>query len=191
MLGKPDSFLTRVDSCSQIAQLRYMPTLPSTYVFAFLSTLLLLGGCSSRAARDAPARTVAKVSSTQVAAANAILFRALALVGTPYRYGGNTPEGGFDCSGLVGYVFNDAAGISLPRSSRSIAALPSKAIKRDQLRSGDLVLFASGKQISHVGIYVGENRFVHAPNSGGTVRLDRLDARGWNNTFSHGQRLIN
>lgn len=168
-----------------------MPTSSRIHLLAIFSTLLLLGGCSSRAPRDAPVRTAGKTSSTQIAAANAVLFRALALVGTPYRYGGNTPEGGFDCSGLVGYVFNDAAGISLPRTSRSIAALPSKAIKRDQLRSGDLVLFGSGKQISHVGIYVGENRFVHAPNSGGTVRLDRLDARGWNNTFSHGQRLIN
>ncbi len=160
-------------------------------LLAFFSALIMISGCGSRAPREAPARTAGKSSSTQVAAANAVLFRALALVGTPYRYGGNTPEGGFDCSGLVGYVFNDAAGISLPRTSRSIAAVPSKTIKRDQLRSGDLVLFASGKQISHVGIYVGENRFVHAPNSGGTVRLDHLDARGWSNTFSHGQRLIN
>ena len=122
--------------------------------------------------------------------ANAVLFRALALVGTPYRYGGNTPESGFDCSGLVGYVFRDATGMRLPRSSAELGAMRRPEISRQNLRSGDLVLFSSGRKISHVGIYVGEGRFVHAPNSGGTVRLDRLDAPGWRETFRMGKRLI-
>ena len=122
--------------------------------------------------------------------ANAVLFRALALVGTRYRYGGNTPESGFDCSGLVGYVFRDAAGIGLPRTSAELGTLDQPEVSRERLRGGDLVLFASGRRVSHVGIYVGNGRFVHAPNSGGTVRLDSLDAPGWRKLFRSGKRVI-
>lgn len=123
--------------------------------------------------------------------ANAVLFRAMSLVGTPYRYGGNTPESGFDCSGLVGYVFRDAAGIALPRTSSAIGDLRSRDVPLKRLQSGDLVLFAASRSISHVGIYVGNGRFVHAPNRGGTVRLDRLDGPGWKDTFRTGKRVIN
>ncbi|EPN49505.1 lipoprotein, partial [Pseudomonas syringae pv. actinidiae ICMP 19096] len=98
-----------------------------------------------------------------------VLFRALGLVGTPYRWGGNTPDSGFDCSGLIGYVYRDAAGISLPRSTREMIVMGVPNIRREQLQSGDLVFFATsgGSQVSHAGIYVGEGRFVHAPATGG------------------------
>jgi cell wall-associated NlpC family hydrolase len=129
-------------------------------------------------------------SESAAGLANAVLFRAMSLVGTPYRYGGNSPDAGFDCSGLVGYVFRDAAGIRLPRTSADIGKLKRPSISLSHLRSGDLVLFAAHRSISHVGIYVGNGRFVHAPNSGGTVRLDRLDAPGWKETFQSGKRLI-
>ena len=119
-----------------------------------------------------------------------MLFRAIALVGTPYHYGGNTPEGGFDCSGLVGYVFRDAAGVSLPRTSAEMGDVDARRLDRDQLQAGDLVFFAEGRHISHVGIYVGELRFVHAPNSGGTVRLDRLDTPWWSAHFVYGKRVL-
>ena len=161
---------------------------------ARLATLpiLLLAACGHAPPRDdPPAHPAPSLTGTQrTHLANAVLFRALALVGTPYRYGGNTPEGGFDCSGLVGYVFRDAAGISLPRTSAAIGALPGPRVDDDALRAGDLVLFGDRRTITHVGIYVGERRFVHAPNSGGTVRLDSLDAGGWRETFRHGQRVI-
>ncbi len=123
--------------------------------------------------------------------ANAVLFRAMSLVGTPYHYGGNSPQSGFDCSGLVGYVFRDAAGISLPRTSAAMADLRAQDVPLKRLQGGDLVLFAAGRRISHVGIYVGNGRFVHAPNSGGTVRLDQLDAPGWKESFRTGKRVIN
>ena len=123
-------------------------------------------------------------------AANDILFRAIGLVGTPYRYGGNTPEGGFDCSGLVGYVFRDAAGINLPRTSDEISRLEAPDVRRDDLESGDIVLFSQrGRTVTHVGIYVGAGRFVHAPNEGGTVRLDALDDTYWKDHFSGAKRL--
>lgn len=163
--------------------------------FARLAILVLifLCGCGKDATRpDASAGTsgLTPVATKTTAAANAVLFRALALVGTPYRYGGNTPESGFDCSGLVGYVFNDAAGVKLPRTSASLGELDRPEVSRSRLQSGDLVLFASGRKISHVGIYVGEGRFVHAPNSGGTVRLDSLDSPGWRETFRSGKRVL-
>ena len=151
--------------------------------------LTACGHAPQRAPQQATHRSPMPAAE-HTAAANAVLFRALALVGTPYRFGGNTPEGGFDCSGLVGYVFRDAAGIALPRTSADIGAMTLPRVAEGALRGGDLVLFASGRRVHHVGIYVGQRRFVHAPNSGGTVRLDSLDDHGWRETFSHGQRVI-
>ena len=117
-------------------------------------------------------------------------MRAISLVGTPYRYGGNTPEGGFDCSGLVGYVFRDMLQMQLPRTTRELAALQGPRIAQETLNSGDLVFFASNGTVTHVGIYVGEGRFVHAPSTGGTVRLDRLDAPWWKSRYSGARRLL-
>ena len=130
------------------------------------------------------------VAPADPAKANAVLMRAISLVGTPYRYGGNTPEGGFDCSGLVGYVFRDMLDLKLPRTTRELAALQGPRIRPDRLASGDLVFFGDGGSISHVGIYVGEGRFVHAPSTGGTVRLDRLDGHWWRDHYSGARRLL-
>ena len=122
---------------------------------------------------------------------NDVLMRAIGLVGTPYRYGGNTPEGGFDCSGLVGFVFRDAAGVALPRSTRELIDIPAPAIDRDRLLPGDLVYFnPAGGRVSHIGIYVGEGRFVHAPSRGGTVRLDALGSDYWNRHYVGAKRVL-
>mgnify|MGYP003587146053 CR=1 FL=1 len=149
---------------------------------AAATTVLLLSGCgttrspsssSSSAMHRAPV-----VSPLTDAQADDIAIHALGLVGTPYRYGGNTPGGGFDCSGLIGYVYQSRAGTPPPRT---VAQLDQwgQPVAGEALRTGDLVLFGRGRSPSHAGIYVGEGRFVHAPSSGGTVRLDRLDARHW------------
>lgn len=134
-----------------------------------------------------PSAVTSPVPSTH---ANEVLMRAISLVGTPYRYGGNTPEGGFDCSGLVGYVFRDMLQMQLPRTTRELAALQGPRIAQETLNSGDLVFFASNGTVTHVGIYVGEGRFVHAPSTGGTVRLDRLDAPWWKSRYSGARRLL-
>jgi Cell wall-associated hydrolases (invasion-associated proteins) len=131
----------------------------------------------------APTRHKGEVS------ANDILFRAIALVGTPYRHGGNTPQGGFDCSGLVEYVFRDVAGIVLPRTAQDISEIGAPEVRRDRLESGDLVFFRQSWRVSHVGIYVGEGRFVHAPNEGGTVRLDLPRRDYWDKHFSSAKRI--
>ena len=115
-------------------------------------------------------------------------FLALSLVDTPYRYGGNTPEGGFDCSGLIVYVFREAASHPLPRTVRQIAQA-GQAVRYRTVRTGDIVLFDTAGRFSHAGIYVGNGRFVHAPSTGGVVRLDGVHARYWRPRFSGVRRV--
>jgi cell wall-associated NlpC family hydrolase len=138
-----------------------------------------------------PARSWPAVQPQDPVAANAVLMRAISLVGTPYRYGGNTPEGGFDCSGLVNYVYRDMLDLRLPRTSRDLASFQGPRIVPDRLAAGDLVFFGQGGNVSHVGIYVGEGRFVHAPSTGGTVRLDTLDGSYWRDHYSGAKRVLN
>ncbi|WP_233198537.1 MULTISPECIES: C40 family peptidase [Luteimonas] len=147
-----------------------------------------------RPARPAPTPVATRdwtpVAPSDPASANAVLMRAISLVGTPYRYGGNTPEGGFDCSGLVNYVFRDMLDMQLPRTSRDLFAYQGPKIAPERLATGDLVFFGSGGSVSHVGIYVGEGRFVHAPSTGGTVRLDHLDGSYWRRNYSGSKRVL-
>ncbi|MEO6519120.1 MAG: C40 family peptidase [Pseudoxanthomonas sp.] len=131
------------------------------------------------------------VQPVDPAAANAVLMRAIGLVGTPYTYGGNTPQSGFDCSGLVSYVYRDMLELRLPRTSRELAAIQGPRIDPAKLAAADLVFFGSPGNVSHVGIYVGEGRFVHAPSSGGTVRLDQLDGPYWSTHYSGAKRVLN
>ncbi|MCD9033479.1 C40 family peptidase [Luteimonas sp. Y-2-2-4F] len=158
--------------------------------------LSLLAGCGGGDVRPAPPRAAAPqrswpaVAPADPAAANAVVIRAISLVGTPYRFGGNTPEGGFDCSGLVNYVYRDMLDLRLPRSSRELADVQGPRIAPERLASGDLVFFGSRGNVTHVGIYVGEGRFVHAPSSGGTVRLDHLDGHYWRDHYSGARRVL-
>lgn len=99
-------------------------------------------------------------------------IRALGLVGTPYRWGGNTPDSGFDCSGLIGYVYRDVTGISLPRTTREMISMQAASVGRDCKPATWFFATNGGSQVSHAGVYVGEGRFVHAPATGGTVKLD-------------------
>ena len=115
---------------------------------------------------------------------------ALSLIGVDYRFGGNTPDQGLDCSGLIRYVFQQATGISLPRSARDQARV-GESIKRDDLQPGDLVFFNTRRfQFSHVGLYIGDNRFIHAPSTGGTVEVVNLDNRYWQKAFNGARRVV-
>src|SRR5580765_642022 len=158
-----------------------------------LACAVILAACGGPRPKPQPLpRFTAPTRHKGDVSANDILFRAIALVGTPYRYGGNTPEGGFDCSGLVDYVFRDAAGIALPRTADAIGELAVPNVPRERLQPGDLVFFNTrhGRAIGHVGIYVGEGRFVHAPNEGGTVRLDPLDGPYWKEHYAGAKRAL-
>ncbi|WP_109125589.1 C40 family peptidase [Dyella sp. C11] len=164
------------------------------------SAALLLAACASNSRRPQPtfkdshsslADLPARAPSGATGTANDVLFRAIALVGTPYRWGGNTPDGGFDCSGLVDYIYRNAAGLALPHSSREMSQMSGERVRQmAELMSGDLVFFGGNDGISHVGVYVGKGRFVHAPNSGGTVRLDDIDGPYWRDHFAFGKRLL-
>lgn len=161
------------------------------------SALALLAACASAPRKSLPTPSVlanepARAPAGNAAAANDVLFRAMALVGTPYRYGGNTPTGGFDCSGLVDYIYRTSTGIELPRTSSEMADMDAEKVKRmTHLVSGDLIFFTIGGHISHVGVYVGKGQFVHAPNTGGTVRLDNLEQTYWSDHFAYGRRVLN
>ena len=119
-----------------------------------------------------------------------IVVRALTLIDTPYRYGGSTPASGFDCSGLVRYVYNAVGARQLPRRSEDIGKL-GEPITRSQLEPGDLVFFNTlARAYSHVAIYIGEGRFLHAPARGGRVRIEALDDRYWRARFDGARRFI-
>ena len=169
----------------------FRPAPPAAALLA-LACALGLAACGHAPVRGAPVATRSwpVVAPADPAKANAVLMRALSLVGTPYRYGGNTPEGGFDCSGLVDYVFRDMLDLRLPRTARELAGWEGPRIAPERLATADLVFFGSGGQVSHVGIYVGEGRFVHAPSTGGTVRLDRLDGPYWRDHYTGARRVL-
>lgn len=156
--------------------------------------LALLSACGGgdKVVRKPPPRHHAwpVVKPADPVRANAVLMRAISLVGTPYRYGGNSPEGGFDCSGLVNYVYRDTLDVRLPRTSRDLARWQGPRIAPDRLAAADLVFFGSKGAVNHVGIYVGEGRFVHAPSTGGTVRLDHLDGPYWRDHYTGAKRIL-
>lgn len=114
---------------------------------------------------------------------------ALNLLGVKYTFGGEDPSSGFDCSGLVGYVAEQSLGLKLPRSSAELAKLGSQ-ISRNELKQGDLVFFNTrGARFSHVGIYIGDNKFVHAPRTGAVVRIEDMTVSYWRQRFTGARRL--
>lgn len=114
---------------------------------------------------------------------------ALNHLGIRYRYGGNSPTEGFDCSGLVSYVAFQSLGLTLPRSAAEIATR-GQEIDRGELVAGDLVFFNTmGRKYSHVGIYVGGDRFIHSPSAGGVVRVEDMKMAYWNKRYNGARRL--
>ena len=145
-----------------------------------LSISLLLAACSSP-----PARQQA-LSDEQM---NDLVIYAMSLADTPYRYGGNSADSGFDCSGFVGHVYRQTLGVSLPRTSREISRVGTP-ISRSDLRPGDLVFYNTLRaSFSHVGIYIGNGKFVHSPKSGDRVRVEQMQMRYWQERFDGARRI--
>ncbi|HWZ71580.1 MAG TPA: C40 family peptidase [Casimicrobiaceae bacterium] len=133
---------------------------------------------------------VAPVSASVWHSAQDLAIYALGLIGVDYRFGGTTPERGLDCSGLVRYVFQQVTGVMLPRTSQEISRLGEK-IPVAELMPGDLVFFNTRRlQFSHVGIYLGEDRFIHAPRQGGEVEIVTLSKGYWQKRFDGARRLV-
>jgi cell wall-associated NlpC family hydrolase len=156
---------------------------------ALLLSGLILAGCSTPARKSTPPNKIAKFKEDTSVGTEGISIAAVGLVGVPYRFGGNTPAGGFDCSGLIGYVYNNAAGIKLPRTIQEMSRA-GQSIQNDAPAPGDLVFFnTTGERYSHAGIYVGHGRFVHAPSKGGTVRLDQMTSPYWAARYTESRRI--
>ena len=125
------------------------------------------------------------------AAAPDPLMHASEMLGTRYRYGGKSPATGFDCSGLVAHVFERAWGLSLPHNAHAQSKVGTP-VKRVALVPGDLVFYNTrNRPYSHVGIYVGEGRFLHAPRPGARVRIENLDTKYWRARFNGARRMEN
>lgn len=130
--------------------------------------------------------------STTTSQVGAMIERSMTFLGTRYQFGGNGPAvGGFDCSGLVKKVFGDALGVNLPRTAVEMAKLGERVNGMQDLKPGDLVFFNTMRRaFSHVGIYVGDNRFIHAPSKGSVVRVEEIDSAYWNKRFNGARRLV-
>lgn len=138
---------------------------------------------------DAAAPAASLGGQAAVAVGTDLALQALAYLGVPYRYGGEDPQRGFDCSGLVRHVARSVLQVDLPRRSEAIA-LQGRAVRRDELQVGDLVFFNTrGRRNSHVGFYLGEGRFVHAPARNGHVRIESIEDAYWRQRYNGARRL--
>ena len=164
--------------------------------FALITISYLVVACSSPAPKttSAPYTTPGQASAprsreTDQQTANEIVLQAMGLLDTGYKFGGSNPDAGLDCSGMVSLVVERATGRKLPHNAARIAA-QTYPISKAELRPADLVFFnTNGGQYSHMGIYLGDGRFVHAPSSRGKVRIDLLEADYYARHFS-GARSI-
>src|SRR6476661_3183917 len=148
--------------------------------------MLLLAGCGSSPYRTGSERRPVVISDRAdgdfSARSREVALHALSQIGTRYRYGGSTPDEGFDCSGLVQYVYS-RAGIVMPRTTEALSAL-GMPVTSNELEPGDLVFFDTLRRpFSHVGIYIGDQRFIHAPTSGGVVQLVNMKDRYWQTRY--------
>ena len=120
-----------------------------------------------------------------------VLSRAVNVLGTPYRWGGSSPSKGFDCSGLVKYAFNDVAAIDLPRTSNAMASGHGQKVDRKDLKPGDLIFFnLKSRRVNHVAIYLGNDRFIHAPRRGKSVTIDTLKKPYWEKHYVVAKRVL-
>lgn len=157
-----------------------------------ISAVIAAGCASTPRAPSVPAESpsgVVRESQPAASEGQQVVRVAAGLIGSPYKYGGADPRHGFDCSGLVFYSF-DQLGIEVPRTAAD-QRHAAKPVTRDELRPGDLVFFrSSGRRVDHVGIYVGDGRFIHAPSKGAVVTYAYLDDPYYRSHFVSAGRLL-
>ena len=153
----------------------------------YLLIFIVIHGCATIAPEPAVGPPAAV--ETRPAERTEALLQALSAVGVSYRNGGNSHSDGFDCSGLVAHVYRAAWGIALPRNARAQSEF-GVAVARADLQPGDLVFYNTlNAPFSHVGIYVGDGKFVHAPKQGAQVRIERVDSSYWARRFDGARRI--
>ena len=152
--------------------------------FAMIISAALLAACGSPSPRPSSStETITQPSRVGSEKGVDVVLYALALVDTGYRFGGKNPDAGLDCSGMVSHIYQSTLGLKVKGSAADIAR-QARAIERQDLRPGDLVFFnTNNRSFSHVGIYIGDARFVHAPSTNGRVRIDRLGDRYYAQRF--------
>ena len=139
---------------------------------------------------NADVYTITQAATRVVAATRELGLFALSLVGIDYRFGGDSPERGLDCSGLIRYVFQQVTGVTLPRTAQELSRIGEK-VRAEDLAPGDLVFFNTRRfAFSHVGIYLGDGRFIHAPARGGEVGVATLSNAYWQKRYNGARRLL-
>jgi cell wall-associated NlpC family hydrolase len=166
-------------SCSAVAH-----AAPGSTSFNDIDGFLVEKGLMSRMGEQ-----IQQARDTVSEQASSLVINAMAFLDVPYRYGGNTAETGFDCSGFVRAVYEQSLGKILPRRSDEQAAATQK-IDRSELKPGDLVFFNTMRRaFSHVGIYVGDGKFIHSPRSGAQVRMEDMRNTYWTKRFNGARRV--
>ena len=156
-----------------------------------LSVSLLVSGIgASQAAEQARKDDQPSFLERYTNAAQDVILQGLKLVGVRYRFGGNNEDQGLDCSGFVRLVFKDSIGASLPRTAKEMSEV-GQQIDVSQLKPGDLVFFNTMRRtFAHVGIYLGDNHFMHAPRTGAEVRVESMDSSYWIQRYNGARRIL-
>jgi cell wall-associated NlpC family hydrolase len=162
-----------------------------TTLHLMLIATLLLSACGSPLPRGGDGRgTIPQAPRAVSGEAAEVVMYAMSLIDTGYRFGGKNPEAGLDCSGMVSYIFDQAAGRRVQGSAADIAR-QSRPVSRDQLRPGDLVFFNTmNRPFSHVGLYIGDGRFIHAPSTNGRVRIESMNNRYFAQRYEAARTLL-
>ena len=160
-----------------------MTNIVLAFDFPFLSQSSDDSSVSSKTASDSDS------NSSWTSTAQEIILHALSQTGVKYKYGGINPDSGFDCSGFVRYVFQEAANLTLPHGASAMSQV-GKKVNEKELQPGDLVFFNTMKSVySHVGIYVGNNRFIHAPSAGSSISVSDMNDSYWSKRFTGARRV--
>ena len=154
--------------------------MPDMHKISLLLLIALLTACGS-----APARQESAANERM----NDLVMYAISLAETPYKYGGDNARSGFDCSGYVGHVYREVLDIKLPRTTKALSGVGDPLSQRE-LRPGDLVFFNTQRRpFSHVGIYVGERKFVHSPKTGSRIRVENMELDYWKSRYNGARRI--
>ncbi|MFI7855674.1 C40 family peptidase [Pseudomonas promysalinigenes] len=145
----------------------------------------------ARSASSSKSHHLPAVAAMSPKQSSNVLSRAVNVLGTPYVWGGSNPKKGFDCSGLVKYAFNDVADVDLPRTSNAMAQGHGVKVAKSDLKPGDLIFFnIKSRRVNHVAIYLGNDRFIHAPRRGKRVSIDTLSKPYWQQHYVVAKRVL-